>query len=107
MDAEALRISAVIKRSTGRIAVRVEPPREIDLQFIYRAGLSVYWCPAEALLEDRGSTMESPDSSSGRIARALREEYGMVLKPLGNMQWIGVSAEEQDRIAAALFGRSR
>ena len=71
------------------------------------AGLSVYWCPAEALLEDRGSTMESPDSSSGRIARALREEYGMVLQPLGNMQWIGVSAEEQVRIAAALFDRSR
>ncbi len=107
MDGEALRVSAVIKRSTGRIAVRVEPRKGIDLQFIYRAGLSVYWCSAEALLEDRGSTVESSESSSGRIARALREEYGMALQPLGDVQWSGVSAEEQDRIAAALFDRSR
>ena len=107
MNAEALRVSAVIRRSTGRIAVRVEPPRDIDLQFIYRAGLSVYWCPAEALLEDRGSTVESPESSSGRIARALREEYGLALQPSGDVHWSGISAEEKDRIAAALFDRSR
>jgi hypothetical protein len=61
VNAEALRVGAVIQRSAGRISVRVESP----------------------------------------------EEHGMTLQPLHNVQWSGVSAAEQDRIAAALFGCDR
>lgn len=48
-------------------------------QFIYRAALGICWIPADALLEDRESAVESSEESAARMAQALREEYGMVL----------------------------
>ncbi len=107
MSTRAVTVDTVIRRPGGQVAVHVEPPDGIDLQFIYRAALSIYWNPAEELLEDRCSAVESPEASAARMARALREEYGMVLEPSGNVQWKDFSEEEWNQVASALFGRAR
>lgn len=104
MSARAVVVDTVIRRQAGQVAVHVAPPEGVDLQFIYRAALSIYWNPAEALLEDRSDVVESAETSAARIARALREEYGMALQPSGNMRWTGFIDEEQDQVASALFG---
>jgi hypothetical protein len=107
MSTRAAKVDTVIRRQAGQVAVHVAPPDGIDLQFIYRAALSIYWNPFEALLEDRCSAVESSEASAVRIARALREEYGMVLQPSDNVQWKGFSAEERSQVASALFGQVR
>jgi hypothetical protein len=103
MGVRVLVVEAVSRRSGGQVAVRVAPPESGDLQFIYRAGLSIYWNPAESLLEDRSDVVASAEGSAARIAKALREEYGMALQPSGEMLWTGVIDEERDRVAVALF----
>jgi hypothetical protein len=107
MSTRAACVDAVIRRHAGQVAVHVVPPDGIDLQFIYRAALSIYWDPAEALLEDRCIAVESSETSAARIARALREEYGLVLQPSANVQWKDFSAEERKQVASALFGQAR
>lgn len=107
MSTRSATVHAVIRRSGGQVAVHVEPPDRIDLQFIYRAALSIYWNPAEKLLEDLSSAVDSPQTSGARIARALREEYGMVLQPSDNVQWKNFSADECNQVASALFGQAR
>lgn len=104
MSRRAVEVDVVIRRQAGHVAVRVTAPDGIDLQFIYRAGLSIYWNPAEALLEDRCSAIESSEASAARMARALREENGMVLQPSDDEQWKDFSAEERAQVASALFG---
>jgi hypothetical protein len=107
MSVRAVVVDNVICRQAGQVAVHVAPPEGVDLQFIYRAALSIYWNPAEALLEDRSDVVESAETSAARIAQALREEYGMALQPSGNMRWTGFIDEEQDQVASALFGYAR
>jgi hypothetical protein len=107
MSARGVLVYTVIRRQAGQVSVHVTPPDGVDLQFIYRAGLSIYWNPAEALLEDRSGAVESSETSAGRIARALREEYGMPLQPSGTLQWKDFSAEEQAQVASVLFGHAR
>jgi len=97
-------VDAVIRKQAGQVAVHVVPPDGIDLQFIYRAALSIYWNPAEALLEDRGEVGESAKTSGARIARALRDEYGMALQPSDDIRWTGFTDEEHDQVASVLFG---
>lgn len=104
MSTRATTVDIVIRRQAGQVAIHVTPPDGIDLQFIYRAALSIYWNPAEALLEDRSSTVDSSESSATRMARALREEYGLVLQPSDNVQWQNFSADEWKNVASALFG---
>jgi len=104
MSTRTAKVDTVIRRKGGQVAVHVTPPDEIDLQFIYRAALSIYWNPAEALLEDRCSAVESSEASATRMARALREEYGIVLQPSANVQWKDFSGEERSQVASALFG---
>lgn len=103
----AIAVETVIRRQAGQVAVHVVPPDGMDLQFIYRAALGIYWSPDEALLEDRSSVVESSEASAARIARALREEYGVVLQPLDNLQWKDFSDEERSRVATALFLQTR
>ena len=100
-------VDFVIRRQAGQVAVHVAPPEGVDLQFIYRAALSIYWNPVEALLEDRSEAVDSAKASAARIARALREEYGMTLQPSGNVRWEGFIADDQDQVANALFEHAR
>jgi hypothetical protein len=104
MHVQSLVVDSVIRRQAGRVAVRVVQPEGVDLQFIYRAALSIYWNPAEGLLEDRCEAVDSAVASAARIARALREEYGMALNPSGTMRWEGFIDDEQDQVADVLFG---
>jgi len=106
MRARTVTVNAVIRRPGAQLAVHIKPPDGIDLQFIYRAALGIYWNPAEELLEDRSSAVESSVASATRLARALREEYGMVLQPSHNVQWKDFNAEEWTQVASALFGHS-
>lgn len=103
----AVSVEVVIRRHQGQVAVYVIPPAGTDLQFIYRAALSIYWNPAEALLEDRCSAVESSEASAARLARALRAEYGVVLQPSANLQWRDFPEEERSKVAGALFGQAR
>jgi hypothetical protein len=99
----AMVVDTVIRRHAGQVAVHIIPPSGIDLQFIYRAALSIHWDPAEAILEDRCRAVESSAASAARVSRALRDEYGMVLRLLANVQWTGFSADERSQVASALF----
>ncbi|MEJ2267071.1 MAG: hypothetical protein P8X95_26800 [Anaerolineales bacterium] len=54
---QAVVVDTVIRRQAGQVAIHVAPPEGVDLQFIYRAALSIYWNPAEALLEDRSGVV--------------------------------------------------
>lgn len=104
MSVRAVVVDSVSRRQAGQVAVHVAPPEGADLQFIYRAALSIYWNPAEALLEDRSEAVDSAKASAARIARALREEYGMALQPSDTVQWEGFLDGERDQVANALFG---
>jgi hypothetical protein len=57
MSVQAVVVDTVIRRQAGQVAIHVAPPEGVDLQFIYRAALSIYWNPAEALLEDRSGVV--------------------------------------------------
>jgi hypothetical protein len=99
-------VRTVVRTHSGQVAVEVAPPAGIDLQFIYRAALSIYWNPGEALLEDRSRAVESTVESAARMARALREEYALALRPSDSVQWKDFSAEERKLVASALFGQA-
>lgn len=91
-------IAARIERAgQDRVSVIVEAPDDMDLQFIYRAALFVYWVPSESRLEDRNERETSPVQSFERIARALADEYGMTLRAGPNLAWKGL--EDADRAA--------
>jgi hypothetical protein len=100
-------VDTVIRRQAGQIVIHVLAPEGIDLQFIYRAGLGIYWNSSLALLEDHSETVESAVTSASRMARALREEYGIVFKPSGDVQWIAFDADEQNQVAGILFQRAQ
>ena len=95
-------VHQVTKLEGGRLALRVVPPKGIDLQFIYRAALSIYWDPEEMQLEDRSESEVSFVSSASRIARALHEEYGLGLTPAADLLW-SVDVDTIAEIACALF----
>ena len=97
----------MIRRPAGQVAVPVVPPGEIDLQFIYRAALGISWNPAEALIVDGSRSVDSPESLAAQIAWALREEYGMALRPSAPVQWQDFDAEERNQVASALFRQAR
>jgi hypothetical protein len=106
MPEQILIVDAVICGQLGQVAVHVLVPAGIDLQFIYRAALGVYWNAAEALLEARSNAVESTASAAARMAHALREEYGMVLQPSDDVRWSGFSGGGQADVETALFGRA-
>ena len=87
MSVQAAVVDTAIRKEAGQVAIHVAPPEGVDFQFIYRVALGIYWNPAEALLEDRSDVVESAETSAARIARALREEYRVVLEPSGTMRW--------------------
>lgn len=97
-------VDGVLLRDGGQVAVHVIPPEDVDLQFIYRAGLSIYWNPNEGLLEDRTDTVESAIASAARIARAMREEYGLALQASAKVHWQGIDDDARDQVATVLFG---
>ena len=100
-------VDTVIRRLAGQVAVHVATAQGIDLQFIYRAALGIYWDPVEALLEDRSEAVDSAQTSAARIARALREEYGISLQASGNVRWEGFIADDRDQVAQTLFAQAR
>ncbi len=100
-------VDTVIRGQAGQLAIHVLAPEGIDLQFIYRAGLGIYWNSSLALLEDHSEMVESAVTSASRMARALREEYGIVFKPSSDVQWIAFGADEQNRVARILFEQTR
>ena len=104
MNAQYLVADAVIRRPSGQVAVHVAPPVDFDLQFIYRAGLCIYWDPDAALIEDRASGVETSSESAARLARALIEECGFLLRPSTNVQWSGFDDDEQRVVGRVLFG---
>jgi hypothetical protein len=104
MNSQTMVAEGVMRKPAGQVAVRVAPPAGVDLQSIYRAGLNISWNPAKMLIEDRAAVVEGPHTSAARIARALRGELGIVLRPSGNIHWNGFSTEEQAQVASALFG---
>lgn len=104
MNTRYLTVDTVIRRTPGQVAVRVVPPAGLDLQYIYRAAMCIYWEPAQSLLEDRSDVVAGPHTSAARIARALLEEYGIALQPTINIQWHGFTDEEQAHVASILFG---
>lgn len=95
-------VEQVTKLEAGRLALRVVPPEGMDLQFTYRAALSIYWNPDKMQLEDRSESEVSFTSSASRIARALREEYRLHLIPAADLLW-SVDVDMTGEIACALF----
>jgi hypothetical protein len=93
---------AVLAIDKGRVAVRVAPPQGLDLQYIYRAALSVYWDPNSGQLEDRYEREESQAASVERISRALRAEYGLMLQPATGIRWEGIESHTRREIEDAL-----
>ena len=98
-----LLVEAVSRQDPGRVFLQVVVPEALDLQHIYRAALSIYWEPAAQELQDRYLDERSSLASAERMARALREEYGIVLKPSPGMLWIGFDEETRAEVASALF----
>ena len=86
----------------GRVAVVVEPPAGLDLQFIYRAGQSVYWNSDDRQLEDRYLRETSHLASFQRIARALSGEYGLGLRGTSMLRWAGVERNVRSQIEREL-----
>lgn len=97
-------IDRVLRKEGGQVAVHVLPSEDVDLQFVYRAGLSIYWNPAERLIEDRAGVVESSMTSAARIARAIREELGATLQASTEVRWEGFDDGIREQVAVALFG---
>jgi hypothetical protein len=102
MTQDELSIRGIEIIDRGRVAVLVDPPDGLDLQYIYRAALSVYWNPAKRRLEDRYAREDSPASSYRRIARALEDEYGLRLRADPHLRWIDVAEDVQREIECEL-----
>jgi len=103
MSCQEIVVEAVTKQEPGRVFLQVIQPTGVDLQFIYRAALSIYWDPVETELQDRYQAESSPLASAGRIARTVREEYGMSLAPSPHLRYSGFDEATRARVAEALF----
>lgn len=97
-------VDVVLLKDSTRVAVHVMASGGVDLQCIYRAALWIYWNPEAGLLEDRHHSAPSAVNSATRIARAMREEYGLALQPSAELRWEGFDDRSTDEVAAALFG---
>ena len=106
MTSRRITVNRVTRLEAGRLALQVVPPKGLDLQFIYRAGMSVYWDPKRMQLEDRTKSEVSATLSASRIARALHEEYGLSLRPASGLAWCGIDADRTGEIASLLFNFS-
>jgi hypothetical protein len=82
----------------GRVAIIVDPPADLDLQFINREALSVYWNSAESRVEDRYMREDSHVASFRRIASALLDEYGLIMRHLPEMRWEGLGEQARNAI---------
>ncbi len=85
-------VQRVIPFGAGAVAVVVNAPGDLDLQFIYRAARFVYWNPEESRLEDRCEHEASQVASFSRIAGAVRDEYGLGLRLHAGTRWDGIDA---------------
>jgi len=97
-----LTVECVRRIAAGRLAVQVDPPDGLDLQFIYRAALSIYWNAAHSQLEDQFEAESSITASFQRIAGALKSEYGLTVRRGPRMRWDGLSGAEQSVIEGLL-----
>lgn len=98
MAQQALNALEVLSIDEGRIAIRVAVPADSNLQFVYRAGLSIYWDPGAGLLVDRHDRERSQTGSFTRISRALREEMGLRLRASGKVRWDGIEPAAREVI---------
>jgi hypothetical protein len=97
-DREYMTVERVEMVEPCNLFLQVKPIEGLDLQFIYRAALSIYWNPDQMRLEDRSSSEESLSASFIRIARALRNVYGLELRPSEDVKWDEVPALDKIRI---------
>jgi hypothetical protein len=102
MSDRAVTVRAIVATGSGRVAIKVEPPRGIDLQYIYRAAQSVYWDPISSQLEDRSEGQESPVASARRICEALLGEYRLALQPAPDIAWQGIEPRVQREMRRVL-----
>jgi hypothetical protein len=93
----SLPVVSIQRIAGGRLALQLVVPDDLDLQFIYRAALSIYWNPACLQLEDLYEAETSVRASFQRIAGALKSEYGLTLERGPHLRWEGLS--NSDRIA--------
>ncbi len=95
MTSENLLVDKVSHLRGSQLALQVSPPKGTDLQFVYRAAMSVYWDPGTRSLEDRFDCETSLVASFKRMARALESEYGLLLVPSPSLVWQGISITDQ------------
>jgi hypothetical protein len=93
MKHPSMDVHRVMPFCAGGVAVAVDAPGDLDLQFIYRAARFVYWNPEQSRLEDRCEHEVSQVASFSRIAAALRDEYGVGLRLHAGTRWDGIDAD--------------
>jgi hypothetical protein len=103
MNQKYIIVKGVFRRKNGALALKVVSPEGVDLQFVYRAAISIYLNPSDMLLEDRCEIEVSPIASSQRITRALKQEYGMYLRPSPDITWEGIGEDTRRQVEKKLF----
>lgn len=101
-ERQPLEVEAVELLASGRMAVRVRPAADLDLQHIYRAGNSISWNPDEQRLEDTFERELDALSSVTRIIEAVSGEGGMTLVPGESVEWRGIGDSLRARLERIL-----
>lgn len=97
-----LSVQSLVSIGNGRLAAVVDGSSDPYLQFVYRAGLGIYWNPDLRRFEDRIGHETTHLESCQRIARAVREELGIALRLGSATRWEGIQSEERAAVRAVL-----
>lgn len=95
-------VHALVATGNGHVAVVVDGSNETGLQFVYRAGLGIYWNPDSSRFEDRIWHETTHLESCQRIARAVGGELGLSLCVIPATRWEGIPSEERAAIREVL-----
>jgi hypothetical protein len=98
MKQSSMDVRRVMPFGAGAVAVAVDAPGDLDLQFVYRAASFVHWNPEKSRLEDRCEHQASQVASFRRIAGAVRDEYGLGLRLHAGTRWDGIDADARRAI---------
>jgi len=81
----------------GRVFIR---PASGDYEFVYRAGMEVYWQPAAGRLSHPEVRSWNPVQWFRQIVAAVASEYGVRLIPTGITAWSNVPPDVRAEIEA-------